>query len=172
MIATTEDYCFVNPDNDIEDQINSLNPKNINISDSVILCPETSITVCFSSNSCDVNVNTLTQEVEKDGRVMYYAKSSNGDDTLIFGAIFSDPSIYECQVKRLMKRNNEIAFLYGEKASFLDLRGCVTNLAPMLADYGRDGIINEGENSFKLKTISLLANDLKNENKKRNCKLF
>ena len=47
---------------------------------------------------------------------------------LIWGAIFSDKAIYDCNVERLMFRTGKIAEVFSDKADLMDARECGTNL--------------------------------------------
>jgi len=116
-------YCFFQPPREIKEELSDLNQENILVEDDA--CPENSIKVCFTSSdgSCDINVDRFQKSVEKRGEVMYYET-----DSLMYAAVFSDKNIYECQVKRLMKRTSELAKLYDEKQQLLMKQGCVPSV--------------------------------------------
>ncbi len=162
----TEDYCFVNPPANIEEEIDSLNPGNINITGFVKECKKESIKVCFTSSGCDIDVSINSKSVRKDKQTIYYE-----DDALLYGAIFSDSDVYECQVKRLMKRTSELSLLYLEKSRRVSARGCSSaNLEGDLGFYANRTIgINS---SLELREIYNLNKDLKRKNEILSCKLF
>jgi len=164
IFASSENYCFVNPPDDIEDEITDLNPKNMQISNSEEECSPRSNIVCFA-NGCegDINVNLGSQSVVKGGRTLYY------EGPLIYGAIFADPEIYECQVTRLMKRTSELAHLYAEKTEFLSGKGCSSGLANDLRNFASVVQINS---SNDLGLAAFEAENIRRKNGLLGCKLF
>ena len=159
-------YCFVNPPNEIEDELrNRLQISGINITSDVKECENGSEKVCFSGAGCDVDVNLDAKSVKKNKQNLFY------EGNLIYGAIFSDPGIYECQVKRLMKRASEISSIYSAKAESLSQKGCGSlTLIPDIKEYSEkaSGI----KDSLDLKSINVLSDNLEAENENLDCKLF
>ena len=166
VFLSADDYCFVNPFSEIEDELGDLNPEHIFQVDSLSDCPSGSRSVCFGNEDCEIMVNPISKIVTKNGETVYY------EDSLIYGAIFADKEIYECQVKRLMKRNAELAYLYLEKSRFLSGKGCSSNLELDLEEF--IGLLNFGEeeDSYKLSQISSSSGALKNKNDLLTCELF
>ena len=90
------------------------------------------------------------------------------DDALMYAAIFSNSEIYECQIKRLMQRVENLALLYEDKANFVSKRGCNSNLNLLK-------LKNAAENlgsSANLKLVSDIAADINDVNKFADCKLW
>jgi cell division protein FtsL len=130
-----QNYCFVNPSSNIESLFLDLSSDGskdigINISSSVESCPSNFTKVCFDRIGCDVNVNTQSEVVSKSGKDLYFH-----GDALELSAIFSDPEIYECQLKRFMKRANELAVVYSKKALYIENYGCNNNLVNDLQSF-------------------------------------
>jgi hypothetical protein len=121
IIPSEKNYCFKDAPEDIQDTIKILF-KNEKIAYLEPECPENSIEVCFSAgNDCEIVVeNTL---VKKDGKYMKYS-----GEALMYAAIFSNPEVYETQLKRLIMRTGQLANLYNDKAGFVSGAGCNTNL--------------------------------------------
>ena len=163
IIVSSKEYCFVQSPGDIEDEISDLNPGNVNLSESVEGCRPGSIKVCFASPGCDVNVNLQAKSVSKEGELVYY------EGALIYGAIFSDPDIYECQVKRLMKRSGELAHVYAGKTEFLSGQGCSSNLGGDLVTYST---LSQIDGSEDLRRVASAAEELERRNDLLRCKLF
>jgi len=161
-----QSYCFVNPIREVEDDIKALKPENINITSSVKDCLKGDKVVCFASSEkgCDIKVFPDANRVEKEFKNLYY------EDALIYGAIFADSEIYECQVKRLMKRAGELAFLYADKTEFLENRGCSSNLGNELRSYS--AILNNLNNSRELSFANAAADELGRRNELLSCELF
>ena len=132
IFLTTEDYCFVSPPEEVEDEVTGLNIPNIRVGN----CSERDVKVCFGSTAeCDVSVYGIdfsyeTGKVIKPGGEMFYAGS------LLYGAIFSSPEIYECNVNRLMQRCARISEVFAEKVDLMNGRGCNSNLKPDLIFLG------------------------------------
>jgi len=162
----SENYCFVNPSGDIEDEIRGLNLKNVNISESVGGCARESIKVCFESAGCDVNVNLEEQSVTKNRIKVFYE-----GDSLMYGAIFAEPEIYLCQVTRLMKRTGELAHVYSLKAEFLEGKGCTTGLDNKMKIYASN-LANVESDKDDIKAIGIESTEIRRSNEKLSCKLF
>lgn len=110
MTSSSDFYCFVEPPEEIKEEIEALNQKNIQIDD----CGKNSIKVCFDYNSnCEIKVNENSKSVEKIGEDEVYFETN----ALMYAAIFSGKQEYECQVKRLLQRLGNLAILYDEKES-------------------------------------------------------
>jgi len=163
MVSSNEYYCFIDAPDDIENEIENLNLENLLIED----CSESGyINVCFNGDLCDINVNYEAGEVEKGDGTVYFKS-----DALMYAGIFSDTQVYECQVKRLMKRVANLASLYIDKANLIAVSGCETNLNTEL---GR--LITQArglDNSRDLHSlISFIEEiDMKNKNNVQ-CKLW
>jgi len=166
VFASVDEYCFVNPPSEIEEEIEDLNPEHIFQNGSLEDCPFGSKSVCFGGKTCDIEVNPASNSVNKNGETVYYIED------LIYGAIFADSEIYECQVKRLMKRNAELAYLYLEKSRFLSVKGCSSNLEGDLGNFIELLNFGEGEDSFKLSDIYSDSKSLENKNERLTCELF
>lgn len=120
-ITSSEDiYCFVNAPENIKEEIEDIKQKNLFVTN----CPQDSKNICFGSGSnCDVAVNIGAKNVKKDQDTLHFE-----GDALMYAAIFSDKEVYECHLKRLIKRTAELAFLYDKKANNVRNFGCDTNL--------------------------------------------
>jgi hypothetical protein len=170
LLGDEDEYCFVDPPGDVEDDILELSVDNVVIVDRINECSPEYEKVCFDSThgDCDIKVFTGTKRVEKDGSTVYY--SDEFDNSLIFGAIFANPRIYECQVKRLMKRASLISSIYLSKTEYLSAKGCRSNLESDLASYkGSAELFLESKN---LINVEIFAKELTRKNEKLVCKLF
>jgi hypothetical protein len=163
MWSDEEEYCFVNPPTEVELEIDSLRPENIFIADSLEECSLKSKKVCFALAGCDIDVSLTSKSVRKEGESVFY------EGPLIYGAIFSDPKIYECQVRRLMKRTSELSLVYLDKSNLLSPRGCSSNLESDLFIYSNATKIKD---SSSLKVVASLANLMEDKNDKLSCRLF
>ena len=86
----------------------------------------------------------------------------------MYAAIFSDENVYECHVKRLMKRLENLAILYNEKAIFLSLKGCNSNLDLLTLI----NLAQDFDNSQELNLISEIAEEIQEQNNLGECKLW
>ena len=122
MTSSSDVYCFKDAPGDIEDEIENLNQNNLIVEN---CSSDDHIIVCFSGGGavCDMEVSYVGKTVEKRGETMYFET-----DALMYGAIFSDKSVYECQLKRLIQRINSLAEIYQDKLNFLRDRGCTTTI--------------------------------------------
>ena len=125
IILSANNYCFYNAPEEVVEDIEGLNIKNVVFANSSSKC--SGINVCFQGLSeCDVRVNLQAKYVEKEGKKLYYI------DNLIYGAIFASPEIYECNVKRLMKKFVELGGVYIEKIKIIERNHCYSNIQPKL----------------------------------------
>lgn len=118
ILPSENKYCFSNPPEEVEEELDDLELDNVFVNN----CTGEEIRVCFSG-SCDVRVNYGAGYIRKDGEVVYFH-----GDALMYAGIFSDTELYECQLKRLMQRVEQLALLYRDKANFVESRGCETDL--------------------------------------------
>ena len=163
MISSDEYYCFIDAPSDIENEIENLNLENLLTED----CSESGyVNVCFNGDICNINVNYEAGEVEKEDGTVYFKS-----DALMYAGIFSDTQVYECQVKRLMKRVANLASLYIDKANLIAVSGCETNLNTEL---GR--LITQAQGLDNSRDLHSLVGfieeiDMKNKNNVQ-CKLW
>lgn len=168
MWPKNKEYCFVQPPTAIRDEIEALNPGNVNVTDDLQFCKRGSKVVCFQASGCDIDVSTdvggLSGSVKKGYDIVYY------EGSLVYGAIFSSKDVYECQVERLMKRTSELSKLYSLKSDYVGAKGCESSsLSVELAMYSNLTQIN---NSASLREIASMADDLERTNENLKCKLF
>jgi len=168
IVSSEKNYCFSGVDgnkelNDITDEISALNQKNFFLKE----CPENSVMVCFSGNSeqCDVIVNIAGKYVQKNNEISYFE-----GDSLMYAAIFSDKSVYECQLKRLMQRTESLALLYKDKADFVSGKECNSNLNSELLVL--NNLANSLSSSSNLASVSYAVEEIKKKNNLANCKIF
>jgi hypothetical protein len=120
-------YCFVQPPRDIEDELAIVKGAGhpIVITSKPQDCVRNSTVVCFTTggvisgtkSACQVFVDVEQRSVEKQGQKVFYI------EPLIYAAIFSEPQLYECNVKRLLKRAEFLSSLYQDKSAFIASRG-------------------------------------------------
>ncbi len=162
-------YCFVNPPGDIEEEVNSLSMRDINTTTDLSKCPRGSKIVCFYSEEpkCNVVVDPGQKMVVKNGTAIFYEQG------LIYGAIFSDSELYECQVKRLMKRASELALLYKAKSEQVSssLGGCSSELQPDLEAFA--SMTAQMNSSVEFREIFYFGESLNSRNNAMTkCKLW
>jgi len=162
LTSENEKYCFDNAPEDVAEEISQLNQANLaaNCSNA----DDKTTKVCFNKN-CDIRVYYDEGYIQKDKDKIYFE-----GDSLMYSAIFSDKEIYECQVKRLMKRTKQLAELYKGKELLLSQRNCKTNLGTDL-----DLLISQIGNAEDYKLIGNIADlveDIKDKNKYAECELW
>lgn len=168
IIPKKEEYCFVNAPSDIDDEIKKLKPVNINVSANLKDCKKGTTRVCFESSGCDIDVNLGAKSVKKNGQRIYYEEDE--ENALLYGAIFADNGIYECQIKRLMKRASELASLYEAKSTSLSPRGCRSGLEQEMSIYAN--ITRNLNKTDELTGIKILSDEIRRRNDALLCKLF
>ncbi len=167
---TKEEFCFVNPPRLIEEEMQDLQT-NVNVTSSASECPREAKKVCFTTSGCDIDVS-----LDASGKIKGSLKKKLSNrvyfegSIFLYASIFSDPEIYECQLKRLMKRASELSLLYYSKSLFLTPKGCSSNLEIDLADYANQTL--SLNNSLQLRDIFLSSEIIRRKNNDLSCKLF
>jgi len=164
MTSANEKYCFIEPPEDIKEELSNLNQANILTED----CVGDEIKVCFNAGSCDINVNYNLGSVEKNGETIYF---DEGDDALMYAGIFSEKAVYECQLKRLMLRIKTLSKLYESKEIISEKEGCTDN--SLFGDLEILNELSEGfESSEGINALEIIAENLENKNNGRRCPLW
>lgn len=161
MIITSSkiDYCFTNAPEEISEELMILNQGNIMLEN----CTSESIKVCFKGGNCEVKVDYDLKRITKDGEVMFFTS-----DALMYAGIFSSKDVYECQIKRLMQRVDNLALLYKDKATYVAQKNCESNLDLLTLS----NLANSFENSQELFVVSNVAEAIGEENELGDCKLW
>lgn len=141
ITSEEETFCFKGAPNVVEEEIENLGHPGIFIEDSTkedLDCSgEEKINVCFGNSGvygCDVKVTSNQEKgfVTKDGETLYFPLPKSGihdrDYSLMYAAIFSDPSLYECQSQRLRDRTLSLSRVYQQKLLLPSLEGCNSDL--------------------------------------------
>ena len=124
IFLSARKYCFTDAPTKIARDLDGFS-KNIEIEN----CSSGSVQVCFGSgDECDIIVRGDEESgyVMKDDEQYWYVGN------LLYGAIFSDKDVYDCNVKRLLYRAGKIAEVYIEAGRGREVRGIGTNLIPYL----------------------------------------
>lgn len=172
IIVYSQKYCLVNSPESVENEIRGLGieeDNDIQTTNSLGDCSEGSVKVCFESGKCDINIMCNDYEcdegiVKKDGKEVYFVGK------LVYGAIFSDVDVYECNVKRIMKRTSYLAKVYSDKARIVSETGCNTNLAGEMESFSE--ITKNYKELSELSMIKARADEINSENENRICQLY
>lgn len=155
-------YCFIDAPKNIEEELNQIKQENFATGNCSTL--NGFIRVCFGTlKNCEIRVNYNLKYVEKNKSSAYFET-----DALMYGAIFSEKNIYECQVKRLMQRAGELSSIYSKKSNLLSQKECNSNLELdsfkiLLSDY---------ESSSDLSLLSNKADEIKGGNDAVSCGMW
>jgi len=165
IILSTEEYCFVDIDNEIKYELMDLNSGNVKFAEYIDECSENSLSVC-SSDNCDVQIigDYNFGKVIRGSSEIYYTGN------LLFGAVFSSPYIYECNVKRLANKFDELALIYKEKISRVEDKGCSSDIDVSL-DLARSVEINSSKDLILLSEILKNINEL-NAGQEDGCEIW
>ena len=161
ITSASTNYCFKDAPEDIIDEISDLKQPNLKLEGE---CSEEDLTVCFEFGDCDIEVDYDAKYVKKNNEKMYFET-----DALMYAAIFSDKENYECQLKRLMQRIEQLSSIYLYKANSLTTKGCDPVSNPSLSN-----LINSASglsDSNELYTMNFIIEDLEQKNK-GNCRLW
>lgn len=127
FISAEQEYCFVSAPESVKETIEGFGKDNLKLKD----CGVNAKKICFNSGSgCYANVIYSDGQgyVEKNGKKLYFTRDYSDypteESALMYAAIFSYPTLYECQLKRLMNRAEALAEIYYDKAQILRQRQC------------------------------------------------
>jgi len=167
IFLTSKKYCFISAPDSIKDELESLNMGNFNFTDSKSDCPKVSEKVCFSgSPECNISVygeyGFKRGYISKDGKKMEYI------GPLIYGAIFSSPDVYNCNVKRLKMRVVNLASVYKDEIKILEREGCNSQLDAPLSQV----IALASGESENLMVLQDKAEEIEIMNSASECRLF
>lgn len=172
IIMNAKNYCFYKAPEEVKEEIQSLNIAHIQFENKSFENCEGDI-VCFESNSriCDIKIYGEDDNYEfgylfKDDEKIYYVND------LLYGAIFSSPEIYECNLKRLINKQRELAIIYQGKSIIIERKKCSTQIALNL-----DKMIVNAEKYKNSKDLLILKDiseevELVNRGIKSGCEVF
>lgn len=170
IIFSSKEYCFVQAPEEIEDELQELGIKNVYFTEIKSNCSKNSKKVCFSGYSgCDIAVYGNNYEfssgyVAKEGKNLYYA------GPLIYSAIFSSPSVYECNVKRLMLRLVNLGAIYRDEIKILEKQGCSSLLDSHLSEL--NSLANGLNSSRSLSLVQEKAEEIDRINEAAECGVY
>jgi hypothetical protein len=174
FIPSRTRYCFSDAPEEIKEEILNLKNQTYLLLEN---CSDKDISVCFNEEGCNVtvrlNMGMLSSGVVEKNEEQMYFSGINPEETsaLMYAAIFSEKSIYECQVKRLMARFSELAQIYKNKEFLLEGKGCETNLGARLEEMS--GIATSLEDSQQLQGMETNIKLIKDANElSRRCLLW
>jgi len=126
LYSDEQTYCVYDANEDFMSEVSGLNLKQIIFMNATTRCE--GIRVCFGSNqkNCAISVFENEGYVLKENKKLYYT------DNLLFGAIFSSPQTYECNVQRLKHRFDALAQIYLGKIEVIQRSSCSVTLGPIL----------------------------------------
>lgn len=165
-------YCFVDAPTEIEEELGNETSTGLGLvtfSDQINECPGNSVVVCFSSsNNCDIEVRGSF--VKKNGKALPYINKET-----LYAAIFSDPELYFCNLKRLAKRISLQTEIYKEKVR--TLTNCNTVKAETLDSLNEAAsrlasCIDPRRFSEALNNLKGNATALSDENRYAECQIF
>ncbi|HKL24249.1 MAG TPA: hypothetical protein VJ912_02860 [Candidatus Nanoarchaeia archaeon] len=170
LIYITSDkslYCFQNPPENVKKDLDGINQSNI-----ITGCSQEElgyrnvIKVCFiesgssSPQDCDIkvfNYNGVNSKLEKNNQEVFFS-----NDALMYAGIFSDVENYECQLKRLIKREQKLSSLYIEKSNMISHVCSNNELKPLLIILKTN--FENYNNSGSLRRSNNLVEEIKNKN--------
>lgn len=163
LTSSLKEYCFLGSPPEIENELKNLNQTNILLED----CSDedNSIKICFFG-TCDINVDYTHKTIRKEGKTLHFDNAA-----LMYAGIFSDVNIYECQLKRLMKRISELSSLYENKAILISQKGCPTSLGDELTQL-KDFAESFDNSADLVDTMNSFVADLNRGNDISLCKLW
>lgn len=177
ITITSEKYCFIAPPTIIEEELLLLGLGNVNVTSTITLCPKNTRVVCFGSSfpGCNMSVygecTSFDCESEYDkGFILKNNKRIYFMENLLYAAIFSSPEIYECNIKRLGKKINELANIYNEKIDIVRLKDCESTISPFLLQIS--AISRTINSSAEIRELFDLTKTMDELNCDSNCRIY
>jgi hypothetical protein len=165
MTPTNKDYCFVNPPYEIRMEISKINQENLRVLGSN--CTENSLRICFSQNAQDCHAIV---DYNEGYLIKNHAKFWFSGNALMYAALFSDKDLYECQVKRLIKRASSLTDLYREKLLLSSYSDCSTDILSNLDIFA--SYLDFFNNSKDFQNSFSMLNELNSKNQYSICRLW
>ena len=166
IVFSDRTYCFYDAPEQFKMDLEQLQLNNIQFPNKTTICK--GVNVCFKSGkTCDVSVSTAGKYVMKEEQRLFY------DGNLIYAAIFSSPEIYKCNVERLMKKLNQLAYIYIDKIKIIERKNCKSNVENKLYQISAiTGNFTFSEPAFK--NIIKIADEIDaiNNDADPGCKLY
>lgn len=127
IVMSSKEYCFEDAPDAVKEEVRNLGISELKTEN----CTGGETRVCFDYAGCNISVYGKCSgsdcdteydygSVTMDGKTVYYAGN------MMYAAIFSNPEIYTCNLKRLMARLGKIIELYDSEQSSLSGVGCGT----------------------------------------------
>jgi hypothetical protein len=167
FISKNKRYCFERFTFPVEREFgpDGVNIDNFNFSDCKNL--DGFIKVCDSGNSgdCDIKVNLIgdTGSVTKKNSAGSWKTVYFSGDAMMYAAIFSEPEIYDCNVKRLAKRLINEAEIYSGKRILISAKGCDVSFTPEQLKSNANDIITNGATQGNIEGLSSAASSLQGQ---------
>jgi len=167
LTPSSEIYCFIDAPEEIKEEIQELKNHNPNLNLALEDCSESEETrkVCFEKSSCEIYVNYNEDYVKKDGEKMNFKT-----DALMYAAVFSTKDVYECQLKRLMQRTEQLSNIYINKEDIISKQGCSTELNQKLIELKNSA--KSLQDSSNLKNLYPISKEIENINHYSACSLW
>jgi len=171
VFPSKNEYCFYDAPSSFQEELEMLNYSAFSFdSDN---CSENGIKVCFGSGNCDIQItstegNFFGGYVEKQQEKFYFAGQNYA---LLFGAIFSEKTMYDCNVQRLASRAEMEIQVYKEKQKALLAEGCTGQVNLI----GLDNALSSLKERVTERNLDLVyqeAKNVENQNYNADCPLF
>ena len=173
IMIGNENYCFIQAPNKVIEDIKGLGMDKVYFAESSGDENCTGKKVCFNSQ-CDIRVYGMCENSNCDpyeyGKVIKEGKSLYYNSNLLYAAIFSSPAMYDCNVKRLMKRFYSLGEIYNGKIGITKAQGCDLDIELKLSN-----MMNSAKNLNSSQDLYLLSQDaeeLNTQNSASACKLW
>lgn len=171
VLPLNQKYCFIGSPENVLDEIESLRRQNKNLNSTIYIsdinkCPADSRKICFDFKDKSCYASVIGNRLIKANSTVYFEGNA-----LLYGAIFSEPDIYECQLQRLMKRISELSLVYANKEKGPASASCSTGLSQDLINYAN---MTKAYNKSvaDLDKIVVYSNEIGGKNEALSCSLF
>ncbi len=159
----SDNYCFYDAPRYIEDELAGLKLGNVFFPNETETCQ--GINVCFEEGDLGCQIIVYENQGYVSNRIYGERVYFVGD--LIYGAIFSHPEIYECNVKRMKRRFDQLAEIYLDKIDIVKRANCESNVGPKLRT-----VIGDIGNSRELAGLYNEIEEIRLINDAASCKLY
>jgi len=172
LFMSSKNYCFRDTPDEIKDELERLNVPNIFLEG---CSTDDSVQVCFGEGAnCDMKVfgtcsDSTCDDLFETGKVLKDGESLDYSGNLLYGAIFSDKDLYECEVKRLLYRSQKVTEIFIKKIDLMGSRGCNSNLKSYLLIFANN---LEGASMEDLAALYSFGRDIDTINDKEHCSVW
>ena len=141
-------------------------------------CTSDSITVCFGTGGCDINVVDRCDNFDCDydfevGRIEKPGFSREYAGNLFYPTLFADSRNYDCNIRRILYRQSILSEIYINKIDRMNSRNCNSNIGPEVRLLGQRSLaFSINLNAGDIHDLYFLGREINNLEARGQCRVW